>query len=208
MRLLPQALDSCSTEPLSPLVANDSPPELIFLADIRRTTRILKRIPRATHHLVATKLAGALDDVTNKNDSDFWKRLFNFAGRCFAQPQRGGQCQSRTSTVKCMLEVEADPVTPRVNGQHSCSRLFDPMKSLAKQVSTKLEDGDYRGAVRITCFEDAIADITPDTVSALLEKHPRPHPNSSLPSPPTPGNLVLFSEILEDEILSSIRSFP
>ena len=43
MRLVPQALNnSCSIEPLSPLVANDSPPELIFSADIRRNTRIFE----------------------------------------------------------------------------------------------------------------------------------------------------------------------
>ena len=91
MRLVPQALDdNCSTEPLSPPVADDSPPELIFSADIRRSTRILKRIPRAARYLAATKLASALDDVTNKNDSDSWERLFKFASRCFAQPQQGG----------------------------------------------------------------------------------------------------------------------
>ena len=62
-----------------------------------------------------------------------------------------------------------DSVAPRVTGQHSCSHLFDPMESLTKQVSAKLEDGDYGGAVRIACSEDAIADITLDTLSALLE---------------------------------------
>ena len=107
-----------------------------------------------------------------------------------------------------MLEDEADPAAPRVTGQHSRSHLYDPMESLAKRVSAKLEEGDYGGAVRITCSEDTIADITPDTLSVLLEKHPRPHPDSYLPSPPTPGNFVPFPEILEDEILSSIRSFP
>ena len=81
------------------------------------------------------------------------------------------------------------------------------MESLAKQVSAKLESY-YGGAVRIAASEDAIADITPDTLSALLEKRPRPHPDSYLPSPPIPGNFVPFSEILEDETLSSIRSFP
>ena len=158
------------TEPLLPLFANDLPPELIFKADIRRNTRILKHIPRAVRHLAATKLAGTLDDVTIKNDSDSRERLFKFAGRCLAQPQRGGQHRSPTSAVKCMLEVEADPVAPRVAGLHSCFRLFDPMESLAKRVSAKLEDGDYGGAVRIPCSEDVIADITPDTLSALLEK--------------------------------------
>ena len=124
------------------------------------------------------------------------------------QPQREGQRRGLTSAVKRMLEVEVDPVAPQVTGQHSCSCLFDRMESLAKRVSAKLEDGDYGWAVRLSCSEDAIADITPNTLSALLQKHPRPHPDSSLPSPPIPISYIPFSEILEDEILSSIRSFP
>ena len=103
--LVPQVLDdNCSTEPLTPPIADDSPPELIFSADIHRSTRVLKRIPRAARHLAATKLGSALDDVTNKNDSDSCERLFKFASHCFAQPQRGSQCRSRTSTVKCILK--------------------------------------------------------------------------------------------------------
>ena len=105
MQLVPQVLDdNCSTEPLSPPIADDSPPELIFSADICRSTWILKRIPRVACHLAAMKLASALDDVTNKNDSDSWERLFKFASCCFAQPQRGSQCRSLTSTVKCILK--------------------------------------------------------------------------------------------------------
>ena len=102
------------------------------------------------------------------------------------------------------LEDEADLAAPRLTGQHSRSHLYDPMESLAKRVSAKLEEGDYGGEVPIACSEDAIADITPDILSALLEKHPRPHPDSYLPSPPIPGNFIPFSEIF----LSSIRSFP
>jgi hypothetical protein len=43
-------------------------------------------------------------------------------------------------------------------------------------VSSKLEESDYRGAVRIACSKDSIADITDETISALLGKHPAPHP--------------------------------
>ena len=128
MQLVPQALDdNCSTEPLSPLVADDSPPELIFSADIRRNTRILQRIPSAARYLTATKLASVQDDVTNKSDSDSWERLFKFASRCFTQPQRVGQRRSLTSAVKRMLEDEADSTAPRVTGQHRRSHLYDPM---------------------------------------------------------------------------------
>jgi hypothetical protein len=42
------------------------------------------------------------------------------------------------------------------------------MQFLAKRVSSKLEEGDYRGAVRIACSEDSIADIT-DESKILLQ---------------------------------------
>ena len=177
MRLVPQALDnSCSTEPLSPLVADNTPSELIFSADIHKSTQVLKQIPQASRHLAATKLAGALDDVTNKNDSGSLKHLFKFASSCFDQPHQGGHCRSLISTVKRMLEVEADPVMPRITGQHSRFRLFNPMESLAKPVLAKHEDSVYGGAVRIACSEDAIVDSTPDTLNALLEKTPMSSP--------------------------------
>ena len=42
----------------------------LFLSTIRDSSRarILKRIPRTSRHLAATKLASILDDVTEKND--------------------------------------------------------------------------------------------------------------------------------------------
>ena len=82
------------------------------------------------------------------------------------------------------------------------------MQYLAKRVSAKLEEGDYRGAVRIACSEDAIEDITDKTISSLREKHPGPHPESHIPSPPQPEEFVPLPAITEEEIASAIRSFP
>ena len=53
----------------------------------------------------------------------------------------------------------------------------DPLINLVKRVSTKLEEGDYKGAVRIACSDDTIADINDETLSALKLKHPPVHPN-------------------------------
>ena len=82
------------------------------------------------------------------------------------------------------------------------------MQYLAKRVSAKLEEGDYRGAVRIACSEDAIADITDETISSLREKHPGPHPESHIPSPPQPEEFVPLPAITEEEVASAILSFP
>ena len=82
------------------------------------------------------------------------------------------------------------------------------MQYLAKRVSAKLEEGDYGGAVRIACSEDAIVDITDETISSLREKHPGPHPESHIPSPPQPEEFVPLPVITEEEVASAIRSFP
>ena len=95
----------------TPPVAQYSSSELLFSSELRQSTRVLKRIPRAARHLAATKLASVLDDVSEKNDSSSWARLFKFGRRCdcLAQPRRGGQRRSLTTVVKRQLEVEADP---------------------------------------------------------------------------------------------------
>ncbi len=67
---------------------------------------------------------------------------------------------------------------------------------LAKRVSAKLEDGDYRGAVRVACCEDTFADITDETLRVLQENHSPAHPESHIPPPP------------EEEVTRAIRSFP
>jgi hypothetical protein len=75
-------------------------------------------------------------------------------------------------------------------------------------VSSKLEESDYRGAVRIACSKDSIADITDETISALLGKHPAPHPESHIPSPLQPEEFISLPGISEEEVISAIHSFP
>ena len=55
---------------------------------------------------------------------------------------------------------------------------------LLPSVSEKLEEGDFKGAVHFVCSEDSIADRSDATFAAFKEKHPPPHPDSSIPSPP------------------------
>ena len=48
-----------------------------------------------------------------------------------------------------------------------------PLVSLASHVASKLEEGNFKGAVRLACSEDTMADISP-TFTALQDKHPPP----------------------------------
>ena len=56
------------------------------------------------------------------------------------------------------------------------------MDQLASRVSSKLEEGNYRGAVRLAYSEDIIADPSSETLQALKAKHPPQPSNSNMPA--------------------------
>ena len=142
---------------------------------------ILKRIPHASRHLAASKLASILVDVTQKNDTELWGRLFNFSSRYLAVPERGGHRRSLASAVSVQLREESDllPSQFRQSSKHHIPS--DSTTNLAKRVSSKMEEGDVRGAVRIACSEDTLAELNEETLSALRTKHPPQPPGSYFP---------------------------
>ena len=73
---------------------------------------------------------------------------------------------------------------PRVWSQSS-SKKPHSIDYLATKVSAKLEEGDFKGAVRLACSEDTFAEPSDATHAALREKHPAPPLDSSIPPPPT-----------------------
>ena len=73
------------------------------------------------------------------------------------------------------------------------SPLSDPARFLAMRVSTKLEESDFKGAVRLASFEDTIAPFNEATFEALKERHPNPHPESTIT--PTKENHVTEEEV-------------
>ena len=72
-------------------------------------------------------------------------------------------------------------------------------------MSSKLEERDFKAAVRLVCSEDTIAPQNDSTFEALRQKHPSPDPDTSIPVfLDEPANI----SISEKEIIDPIRSFP
>ena len=164
-------------------------------------------------HLAATKLARVLEDISEKNDSGSWSRLFKFSRRCLAVPRRGGRRRNLASTVNTQLQEEAEPpsnISPhsRFKRRPSNGQADGDLRGLAKRVSSKLEDGDYRGTVRIACSEDTVVELSDDILSALRMKHPSLHPESVFPSPPNLVDFCPLPSISEDIIVQAVHSFP
>ncbi len=80
------------------------------------------------------------------------------------------------------------------------------MYSLGKRVSSKIEQGDFRGAVRIASSDDRLAPHSSETLSALQDKHPPPHRDTTIPPSPNPGPSC--PRVDPSSIARAIRSFP
>jgi hypothetical protein len=69
-----------------------------------------------------------------------------------------------------------------------------------------LEEGDFRGAVRVVASENSVAPMDDRTLHLLQQRHPSAYPNSSIPSTPNdPANPLLFST---EDVVKAIFSFP
>ena len=78
--------------------------------------------------------------------------------------------------------------------------------NLAVRVSAKLEEGDFKGAVRLASSDDTVADSNSHT-SSLTSKHPPLHPNSIIP-PPSDLSEFNATSVSEELIARAILSFP
>ena len=186
----------------SSLVSPNSIPPLSSLA----SSRILKRIPRGSRIQVASKLASVVLAVVEQNNDASWDRLFRFCSRCLRSSGRGGHRRSLATEVNKLLREEADPPCPQHSTHCRPKKACSPLESLAARVSTKLEEGDFRGAIRLACSEASIAEQNEESLAALRAKHPPPHPDSCIPSPPEePFSSPPVSEV---EVRQAILSFP
>ena len=97
-------------------------------------------------------------------------------------------------------ETAAKPLGNRKPVHQSCSLVY-----LACKVSSKLKEGDFRGAVKLACSYDSFADQNDASYAALYEKHPALPPAFSTPLAPTYLSTLLVCEV---EVVQAIRSSP
>ena len=172
----------CSQTPITPSAS----PSVSLLLQVR----LLRRQPLASRDLTASKLSTVLEEVNRSNNVSAWTRLLNFPQWCFRVLGRGGRRWNLARLVNQQVAEENDPtlVTPDPSVahpyRHASKSHSDPLHSLATRVSTKLEEGDFRGAVCLACSEDAVAEHNDASVAALRAKHPAPHPDTNFPVPP------------------------
>ena len=58
----------------------------------------------------------------------------------------------------------------------------------------------------MACSEDKIASVSDNTLFALQQKHPPPHPDSIIS--PLPDNLIQSVIVSVEEVARAVKSFP
>jgi hypothetical protein len=152
---------------------------------------------------MAQKLTSILNAINSRNDEDAWECLFPFP-RCLGAPKRGGHGRNLAVVINQTLLSEENlrtpPVTPRAPKHGG-------FNNLATQVSAKLEEGNFKGAVRLASSSGSICIPDERSLEKLRQKHPSAHSDSSYPPAP-PSNLQDHLTVNATEVRKAIMSFP
>ena len=89
---------------------------------------------------------------------------------------------------------------------HSRTTDTSASSNLSRRVSSKLADGDVRGALRILTSDDSFASPTSDVVELIREKHPAPPSDLRDLQPPAEDSVSLIAT--QADVLRAINSFP
>lgn len=138
------------------------------LASLKKSIRVIKRLPKATRIVAASRLSKLINNCVDLNTLDSWENLLTFTYTYlhynFDQPRK----QSITATI---LRHFKDCSTPSIDTSGSLKR--NPKKgSNINSIIGKVSDGDLSGAIRLLSSEEPVAKFSNQSMALLQEKHP------------------------------------
>jgi hypothetical protein len=118
-------------------------------------------------------------------------------------PPRGGKKRNLSSILKARSVTDhlPDPIL-RTTKQRSAK---SDLASLAANVTSKIEDGNIKAALRLLSSDDRPASDNDATIAALQARHPPAAPDRK-PLPPSRDYNAL--QVTEAELIAAIKSFP
>ena len=174
---------------------------------------VLKWVPRGARVATSALLSKLVQNVVSSpQDVEVWRRLTGFAGGALRKPPRGGKTRNLTGAVlKSVAAYASGDSAVEGRGGEDEHRFWrsqggkpDTDESIARRASSKLGEGDVKGAVRILCSGSKVAACNATNLEALARLHP-PSPTTRRPAPPnTTPPLMVDTET----VLAAVRSFP
>ena len=183
------------------------------LARLRRSSKIISRIPKSVRPLVADSLCATLDSALRHQTIQAWWRFFSFAFFSLRAPGKGDVGITAAANIRRQLSGTSptqfhrtssyDPPDNAARGeQHQ-----DSDDTLARRVRGKCADGDIRAALRLLTSDDAVAEPDPDVIASLKQKHPAAPEDDQLPPSPSPSDPAPLT-VTSAELEAAINSMP
>jgi len=173
---------------------------------------LISRIPRAARPACRELLTQILRRIVDApKDKSAWMELLHFGPIILAKPKRGGANRNLSNilnkrTAAWDREVKTADATQQTSNR--TNRKMTVSSKLAAAVTSKLEAGNFKAAIRIICSDDAPAPDTSETLKALEAKHPGPAADRRTPCAPGDKDRFLPIQVSSDEVQRALRSFP
>ena len=164
---------------------------------------MLKHVPKTARATCCAKLSSILRDICNNpDDTNHWDALLNFGTNILVKPVRGGRRQNiaRIITNRCDGSLPG-----HAGARYDSVRFRDPDATIAAAVSSKIEDGNLRAAIRILSSNERLAPFSEEARSKLQDKHPPANPGRR--NFQDPSDFIALS-VTEDKVREAIRLFP
>src|SRR5215467_9303242 len=122
---------------------------------------------------------------------------------CFGLPAHSTSSRHpRCSVAQCIKERIGRKATPSINFNSASHRgNFD----LSRAVTSKMEDGNIKAALRLLCSEDKPAESTDATLAAMIFKHPAAAAIKVAVPDPASFNCL---QVTESDIMRAVKAFP
>ena len=135
-----------------------------------------------------------------------WLSLFNWSGLVLQRPKRGGKRHNINNSIKKRISEIQPTASPSPKSVGSTGhQVASPTTTLAQAVTSKLEGGSLRAAIRLLCSEDTPAPRSLENLTKLQQKHPQASlKDGSLPDPKQYNPL----SIDEADVRKAVLSFP
>ena len=173
---------------------------------------LISRIPRAARPACRELLTEIFRRiVAEPNNKSAWRELLNFGPAILAKPKRGGVNRNLSNIINRRVATWDRQPVPTDSVQQTrnvATRKTTDQSRLAVAVTSKLEAGNFKAAIRLICSDDTPAADTLNTLKALETKHPGPAPDRRPPCDPQDNSHFTPVQISSQDLHKALRSFP
>lgn len=170
------------------------------LSTLKHSIPIVKRIPKGARRSVSNTLATDIKRAVVENTEQAWEHLLTFPFRIL---HISNENQSGNNNLTTKIKQNCN--SPNFLSVQQISASKFNKKNFSQYVESKISEGDIKGAARILFSDDALAPNTPDTLSALHEKHPPSAADLTLPDPPNDLDMTL--QATPEQVYEAVMSF-